>query len=61
MARRTATVEYPIRLVEWAGGRKPFCGRTAITPSNLSDYPNWRKSFAWKRLRSATLVARGTV
>jgi hypothetical protein len=54
MARSAATVEYLLRLVDWAGGKKTFCSLTKITPSNLSDYLRGGKTIAWKRLHTAT-------
>jgi hypothetical protein len=54
MARSSATIEYLIRLIEWSGGKGPFCARTTITPSNLSDYLRGAKPISWKRLHSAT-------
>jgi hypothetical protein len=54
MARKTATIEYLERLVEWAGGKLEFCRLSGIRPGNLTDYLQGRKSIAWKRLKAAT-------
>ena len=52
--RKSATVEFLERLVQFAGSRREFCDRTGIQPSNLADYLHRKKPVSWKLIETAT-------
>ena len=59
MGRQAATVEYLIRLVDWAGGKVVFCQIADVKPSNLSAYLKGSKNVTWKWLRRKTELVLG--
>lgn len=57
--RRAATVEFLDRLVDWAGGRGPFCDLTGVASSNLANYLNSNvkpPSWSWLERRARQVL-----
>jgi len=54
MGRKSGTVEFLERLVEWAGSRSNFVRRTGIAASSVSAYLAGTKPIAFKRLKNAS-------
>jgi hypothetical protein len=53
VGRKSATVEFLGKLVEFAGSRAEFSKRTGILQPNLAAYLNGTKTISWARLEKA--------